>query len=274
MTAPKKAGVIGWPISHSKSPLIHGHWLKKYNLEGCYEAIAIAPDDLPHEIARLKAEGFSGFNVTVPHKQAIMPLLDNISADAERIGAVNTVVISANGKLEGHNTDAFGFIENLKEGAKNFDFTKGPAIVLGAGGAARAVVYALVHAGVPEIRIVNRTQARAEDLAKAFPNTKACGWDELPKIMTDAALLINTTSLGMKGQPELEIDIAPLPIAALVHDIVYAPLQTKLLIAANEKGNPTVTGIGMLLHQARPAFEAWFGVLPDVDDDLRAKVLA
>ncbi|NBX66735.1 MAG: shikimate dehydrogenase [Proteobacteria bacterium] len=274
MTVFKKAGVIGWPISHSKSPLIHGYWLDKQGLSGTYEAIPIKPEDLEKEVAKLKQDGFCGFNVTVPHKQAIMPLLSTISADAKRIGAVNTVIIRPDGSTEGRNTDAFGFIENLKEGAKNFDFQKGPAIVLGAGGAARAVVHALGLEGASEIRIVNRTLARAQELASAFPGTKAYGWGHLPNLMQDAALLINTTSLGMKSQPELDIDLAPLPTAALVHDIVYAPLNTRLLTEAQKRGNPTVTGIGMLLHQARPAFEAWFGILPVVDENLRAKVLA
>lgn len=269
-----KAGVIGWPISHSKSPLIHGHWLDKYGLAGSYEAIAIAPENLKSEIARLKAEGYAGFNVTVPHKQAIMPYLDYIRADAERIGAVNTVVINPDGKMEGRNTDAFGFIENLKEGAPDYDFTKAPAIVLGAGGAARAVVYALGKAGVPEIRILNRTLARAVELAKQFPACIAMDWEMLPEAMVRTELLVNTTSLGMKGQPPLEIDLTRLPKTALVHDIVYAPLETGLLRMARVRGNQTVTGIGMLLHQARPAFQAWFGVMPDVDEALRQKVLA
>lgn len=274
MTKAKKAGVIGWPISHSKSPIIHGYWLEKYGLAGGYDAVPIAPEDLKREVARLVKEGYLGFNVTVPHKQAVMPLLDFVRADAERIGAVNTVVVQPDGTLEGRNTDAFGFIENLKEGAKGFDFKKGPAVVLGAGGAARAVVYALAHEGVPEIRIANRTLGRARELANAFPRCKAVDWEMLPEAMRDAALLVNTTSLGMKGQPELELDLTPLSTKALVHDIVYAPLETTLLKNAKARGNPVVTGIGMLLHQARPAFHAWFGIMPDVDDDLRKKVLA
>ncbi|MBU6235336.1 MAG: shikimate dehydrogenase [Alphaproteobacteria bacterium] len=269
-----KAGVIGWPISHSKSPLIHGYWLEKFGLSATYEAIAIAPENLKADIERLVKAGYCGFNVTVPHKQAIMPLLDYIRADAERIGAVNTVVINPDGTLEGRNTDAFGFIENLREGAPKHDFKKAPAVVLGAGGAARAVVYALAEAGAPQIRIANRTLVRARELASAFKNCVAVDWEALPEAMEGAGLLVNTTSLGMKGQPPLEVTLNTLPLSALVHDIVYAPLQTELLQSAKQRGHTTVTGIGMLLHQARPAFHAWFGVMPDVDEALRAKVLA
>lgn len=269
-----QAGVIGWPLTHTKSPLIHGHWFEKYGIAGTYEAIPVAPEDLKDRVKQLVDAGYRGFNVTVPHKQAIMEMMDFVHADAERIGAVNTVIINAAGKMAGRNTDGFGFRENLKRNALDFDFKAQPAIVLGAGGAARAVVYALAKMGVPEIRIVNRTLARANALAAVFPGCSAHEWDALPALMPDAALVVNTTSLGMSGQPALEIDLAPLPDNALVHDIVYIPLETDLLKAAKTRGLKTVTGIGMLLHQARPAFEAWFGVMPDVDATLEASVLA
>ncbi len=272
MTA--KAAVIGWPINHSKSPIIHGHWLAQHQIDGVYSAVPIAPDQLKQGVERLVAEGYRGFNVTVPHKQAILDHLDFVRADAERIGAVNTVVINADGTLEGRNTDAFGFIENLKQGAGgNYNF-KGPAVVIGAGGAARAVVYALQKEGVDIIRIFNRTPGRAKELADHFSPATGHGMDELPRLTRDATLIVNTTTLGMVGQPPLTLDFTHVKRGALIHDIVYTPLETTLLSDARRAGHPVVTGIGMLLHQARPAFQSWFGVLPDVDDALMQKVLA
>lgn len=272
MTA--KAAVIGWPINHSKSPLIHNHWLSRYSIKGTYEAIAVAPVALKESIQRLVDAGYRGFNVTVPHKQAILEHMDFVRPDAERIGAVNTVVVGADGTLEGRNTDAFGFIANLKLSAPDFNFRGGSAVVIGAGGAARAVIYALQKEGVDTIRIINRTLENARALAAEFPPCEAIAWDHLPDMTKDASLIINTTTLGMTGQAPLELDFARVKPTALVHDIVYAPLETPLLRAARAAGNPTVTGIGMLLHQARPAFEAWFGVMPDVDPDLVKMVLA
>lgn len=269
----KKAAVIGWPIRHSKSPIIHNHWLEKHRIQGSYEAIAISSEDLKAQVRALVEAGYCGFNVTAPHKQAIIPLMDFVRAEAERIGAVNTVVVNPDGTLEGRNTDSFGFIINLKENSKIFD-SKKPIVVLGAGGAARAVVYALQKDGATDIRIVNRTLARAKELAAMFGGTSGHPWELLPDLLKDTALLVNTTSLGMTGQPALDIDLNPLPKTALVHDIVYHPLKTGLLQTAAGRGNPIVTGLGMLLHQARPAFQAWFGVMPDVDADLMKKVLA
>lgn len=270
----KKAAVIGWPIQHTKSPLIHGHWLEKYGLEGRYEAVAIPAEELEGGIKRLVDEGYTGFNITVPHKQAIIPHMDFLRADAERIGAVNTVVINPDGKLEGRNTDHFGFLENLKARAPEYDISSGPVTVLGAGGAARAVVYALIKAGAKTIYIANRTHANARDLAAAFPPAQAKVWDAVPDILAESTLLVNTTTLGMKGQPPLEIDLKPMPDNAVVYDIVYNPLDTELLRSAKRRNLKIVTGIGMLLHQARPAFEAFFGTLPEIDDDLIKKVLA
>ncbi len=269
-----KAGVIGWPVNHSKSPLIHNHWLDRYSIVGTYEAIAVQPNALKDSIARMVDAGFRGFNITVPHKQAVMDHVDFLRADAERIGAVNTVVIAPDGTLEGRNTDAFGFIANLKLSAPDFNLRGGPAVVIGAGGAARAVIYALQKEGVDNIRIINRTLQRARELADEFPPCVGAAWERLPDLTKDANLIVNTTTLGMAGHPPLDLDFSRVNPGALVHDIVYAPLETPLLRDARKNGNRVVTGIGMLLHQARPAFEAWFGVMPDVDPDLVKKVLA
>ena len=267
-----KAGVIGHPIGHSKSPLIHGHWIQKYGLDGSYQAIDIAPENLRGEIERLTEEGYAGFNVTIPHKQSVMPLCDTLDDAARQIGAVNTVIIKDK-KLHGLNTDAFGFTENLKDNLKIFDFTRRPAVVLGAGGAARAVIHALLCEDTPKIIITNRTQEKAEILKGMNPERiKIIPWDDREQALKTAGLLVNTTSLGMTGQPPLEMDLSAAPQDMAVCDIVYAPLMTGLLTQAKEKGLPGVTGIGMLLHQARPAFEAWFGVLPDVDNELKEKI--
>ncbi|HEY8963339.1 MAG TPA: shikimate dehydrogenase [Alphaproteobacteria bacterium] len=270
----RKAAVIGWPIQHTKSPLIHSHWLEKYGLEGAYDAVAIKAEDLESGIQRLIDDGYCGFNVTVPHKQSVISYMDYLRADAERIGAVNTVIIGDDGKMEGRNTDHFGFAENLKNRAPNFKPSSSSVVVLGAGGAARGVVYALIDMGVRDIIIVNRTFATARALAEAFPPAKAKVWEAVPDLFENASLVINTTSLGMKGQPPLEVDLRPLPETAIVCDIVYNPLDTELLKDAKRRGLKTVTGIGMLLHQARPAFEAFFGTLPEIDDALIKKVLA
>ncbi len=271
--APIKAGVIGHPISHSKSPLIHGHWIKAYGLSGSYEAIDIAPENLKSGILDLAAKGYAGLNVTIPHKQAVMALCDDVDDVARMIGAINTIKIE-NNKLYGTNTDAFGFIENLKSHGHAIDKTQ-PAIVLGAGGAARAVVYGLLHDGYQNILITNRTIEKAKDIAqmdgrKVF----AIDWSHRTQAIKDARLLVNTTALGMTGKETLDIDLSNLPASCVVCDIVYVPLMTDLLTRSQARGNPIVTGIGMLLHQARPAFQAWFGVMPDVDDALLKKVLS
>ena len=267
-----KAGVIGHPISHSKSPLIHGHWLAAHKIDGSYRAIDIASEHLARDVARLVDDGYAGFNVTVPHKVAIMDVCDTMDETARIIGAVNTVVIR-NGKLTGKNTDAFGFIENLKVSLPDYAFDK-PARILGAGGAARAIIYALLLEGVPHIYLTNRSADKAGALRDLTPDKiSIVPWDARGDF-SDEGLLVNTTSLGMKNQPALEMDLSGLPEDAAVYDIVYAPLMTGLLNAAQARGNPVVTGIGMLLHQARPAFQAWTGVMPDVDAALEQKVLA
>ena len=269
-----KAAVIGHPIEHSKSPLIHNHWIKKHGLKGSYEAIDLPPENLAEGLKRLIDDGYRGFNLTIPHKELALDLCDEVSPLAQRIGAVNTISIQ-DGKTYGTNTDAFGFIENIKSAQPDFDLTKGSSFILGAGGAARAVIVGLLDEGVSEITLINRTREKAENLAQEFSADKisVMDWQDKDAALPDTHLLVNTTALGMDGEPPLEIDLQTLPASALVNDIVYAPLQTTLLQNAKEQGNAVVTGIGMLLHQARPAFELWFGMLPDVDAALEDLVL-
>ncbi|MCB1556983.1 MAG: shikimate dehydrogenase [Alphaproteobacteria bacterium] len=268
--SPIRAAVIGHPVGHSLSPLIHRHWITTYGLSGSYDAIDVAPAELATGIASFVAEGYAGFNVTVPHKQAVMALCDTCDPAARAIGAVNTVVISG-GKPHGRNTDAAGFIMNLKESLPGFSFTDARALVLGAGGAARAVVYGLQQEGVSAIRVTNRTAERAQALGDDF-GLEVVSWDEKEAALSDVTLLVNTTALGMTGQPSLTLDLSALAPGAAVYDIVYKPLMTPLLCAAKDRGNPIVTGIGMLLHQAGPAFEAWFGIAPAVTPALRRTV--
>ncbi len=267
-----KAGVIGHPIGHSKSPLIHGYWLKKYGIAGDYSRYDIAPENLARDVDHLIKEGIQGFNVTIPHKQTILKLCSELSPEAEKIGAVNTVIVRADGTLFGANTDGFGFIHNIRDSVRNFDFSRKPAVILGAGGAARSIVCALIEQNCPEIIICNRTKDRAEALAQEFGVTSA-DWDERDFLVRNAGLFINTTSLGMVGQPPLIIDLKYADPELLVCDIVYVPLMTDLLRQAQGTGLRIVTGIGMLLHQARPGFEVWFGKSPEVTDDLRNLLL-
>ena len=276
MSKPIKVAVIGHPISHSKSPIIHQYWIEKYGLKGTYDAIAIAPENLKQGVQTLIDEGYAGFNVTIPHKEEIMKLCDTLDQSAEICGAVNTVVID-DGKLHGFNTDGFGFIANILNAYPDFKFEQGPAFVIGAGGAARAIVSALIGHRAPEVIIANRTKEKAEIIAKEIGLGTDLGevidWDDRNDALQWANLVVNTTSLGMKAQPPLGISLDKLSDDALVTDIVYSPLETELLNTAAALGNPTVTGIGMLLHQARPAFHKWFGVMPDVDEELEALVL-
>lgn len=268
------AGVIGWPVAHSRSPRLHGHWLRVHGIDGAYVPLAVPPDRIDAAIRALPALGFAGANVTVPHKEAALRLADEADTLARRIGAANTLVVQPDGRIFASNTDAFGFLENLRDRAPAFRAVSGAAVVLGAGGAARAVIAALADAGTPEIRIVNRTLERAESLCALAPAVaRAVPWAQLARALADAALLVNTTSLGMVGQPPLAIDLGLLPPTALVNDIVYTPLKTALLKGAAARGNPVIDGIGMLLHQARPGFRAWFGQEPAVTDELRRIVL-
>ncbi len=268
-----KAFVTGFPIRHSRSPLIHGHWLKKYGLQGSYEAIEVSPGDFPRFVQGLKQTGYSGGNVTIPHKEMAFALCGRRDAAADEIGAVNTLWFEA-GELWGGNTDAHGFAANLDAFSPGWEERKS-ALVLGAGGASRAVIYALKRRGFGRIHVVNRTVARAQELADRFGNcVTSHGWRGLPDLLQDVGLIVNTTSLGMEGKDELTIDLSTARQDALVTDIVYVPLETPLLKAAREHGLKTIDGLGMLLHQAAPGFERWFGVRPEVTPELRTLVLA
>lgn len=267
-----KVGLVGHPVSHSKSPLIHNYWIQKYGLQGEYIALDVRPERLEGALKQCIDQGYKGLQFTIPHKGLVVDLCDEIDETVKAVGAVNTVIFDR-GKIKGFNTDVFGFVENIQENGGGFDFAKGPTVVLGAGGAAHAIVYALQQQGVPEIRVTNRTYKRAEEFSEKFKDVNVIPWEQRSAILDDIALLVNTTSLGLEGQPALDIDLKNLNSKALVHDIVYAPLQTPLLKRAQARGNHTVTGIGMLLHQARPAFKKWFGVLPDTDTELLRMVL-
>jgi len=298
MSTAKKAALLGWPVEHSLSPRLHGYWLKQYGINGSYQALAVKPDDLAETLRKLAKEGYVGVNLTVPHKEHALSIVDRMDENAKRIGAVNTIIMNAglmntDGDLEGRNTDAFGFAQNLLEGGYKMEAER-PIAVLGAGGAARAVIAALQDMGAREIHLINRTLEKAEALAQEFsvmeqahfiaPNEKmaeavrhmhrvhAYGWGDFGAL-ENAGLLVNATSLGMKGQPPLDVPLDLLPKDAFVTDIVYAPLETDLLKRAKQRGNRTIDGLGMLLHQARPAFEAFFGKDPEVTHDLRAHIL-
>ena len=270
----KLAGVMGWPVSHSRSPRLHGFWLERHGIDGAYVPLPVPQDGIEAALRALPLFGFRGVNLTVPHKEAALAICDEADPLARRIGAINTIVVGADGRLTGSNTDAYGFIENLRR-ASPWRSGGGPSVVLGAGGAARAACVALLDAGAGSIRIANRTGMRAEILAEEMgAEVTAVDWEARHGALDGAALLVNTTTLGMTGQPPLDIDLAGLPATAVVYDIVYAPLETPLLAAARKRGNPVVDGLGMLLHQAQPGFEAWFGVRPEVDEDLRRFILA
>ena len=265
------AGVIGWPVDHSLSPRLHGYWLEANGIDGAYLPLAVAPENFARALEVLALLGFRGVNVTVPHKVAALDAVDVADPLARRIGAVNTITVRDGGSLEGTNTDAFGFIEHLKATAPDWQAKNGPAVIIGAGGAARAICVGLLDAGVAEITIVNRTLARAEALATAVDGpVRVLPWAGRANAVGDAALVVNATTLGMTGQPALDLDAAAIDDDAVVCDIVYAPLRTPLLRAAADRGLRTVDGLGMLIHQARPGFEAWFGVAPEITDDLRA----
>ncbi len=268
------AGLIGWPVAQSRSPAIHNYWMERYGLEGRYVLLPVAPGRLEAALRGLPALGFRGGNVTMPYKRAVMPLLDAVDATARRVGAVNTITVLADGTLLGTNTDAAGYLASLREAAPGWRGDAGPSVVLGAGGAARAVVAALIEAGAREIRVLNRTAAHAERLAELGGPVAVFDWANRADVLADAALLTNATSLGMTGKPALELSLGRLAPGALVSDLVYAPVETPLLAGARARGNPVVGGLGMLLHQAVPAFEAWFGVRPEVTPELHRAVLA
>ncbi|MCC6981728.1 MAG: shikimate dehydrogenase [Bauldia sp.] len=273
-TSLRQAGVIGWPVAHSRSPTIHRYWLRKHGLAGSYDPIPVEPERIAGFLRSFASSGFVGANVTIPHKEAALAAVAHATPAASAIGAVNTLWLE-DGRLHGANTDAEGFLANLDQIAPGWDGAGGPAVVLGAGGAARAIIVALRGRGVLPIAVVNRTRERAASLAERFgDHITAHDWSELPALLGTARLLVNTTSLGMAGQPPLAIDLRPLPAGALVTDIVYTPLETPLLASARARGLRTVDGLGMLLHQAVPGFELWFGVRPEVTPELRAAVVA
>jgi shikimate dehydrogenase len=276
--AARLAGIMGWPVAHSRSPALHGFWLAENRIDGAYVPLAVRPENLAPALRALPALGFRGCNLTIPHKEAALGVMDRVDPFARRIGAMNTVIVAADGSLEGSNTDVFGFRENLREGAPDWRPGAGPAVVLGAGGSARSVVAALIAAGVGEIRLVNRTADRATALARdlAQPGTGIAvhPWEARGRVLSAAGILINTTSLGMDREPPLDLDLAALPRAAAVVDIVYVPLETALMAQARARGHPVVGGLGMLLHQGRPGFEAWFGAPARVTPALRAAMLA
>ena len=269
------AGVIGAPVAHSKSPLLHGYWLRKYGLRGYYVPLNVSQADLEDVLLTLPKMGFVGANVTIPHKEAALRIADLVSDRAALIGAATTLIFRRDGKIHADNTDGYGFLENLRQGAPGWRADAGPCAGLGAGGAARAVVASLLEAGAEEIRLSNRTRNRADALREEF-GTKVVvyEWVQAGNAIDGAATVVNTSSLGMVGKPEFRVPLDGLSKDAVVTDLVYAPLETKLLRHAREMGCRTVDGLGMLLHQAAPGFERWFGVRPEVDEGLREAVLA
>ena len=269
------AGVIGWPVAHSRSPKLHNYWLQLHGLAGVYVPLPVAPANLQAALAGLPALGFKGCNITLPHKVDALKLVHEVDSNAKRVGAMNTVVVQPDGSLKGYNNDGFGYIQSLLDADPDWRADAGPITVLGAGGAARAVVLALADRGATEIRLFNRTFEKADALAREFGTpVKALPWSERHAALADIALLVNTTSQGLHGCPPLDLQLDALPARALVSDVIYVPLETPLLAAARQRGNRTVNGLGMLLNQARPAFNAWFGVMPQVTLELRRLIEA
>jgi len=265
------AGVMGWPVMHSRSPLLHNYWFKQHGLTGTYVPLAIAPATLAAALRALHPLGFAGCNLTLPHKQAAMTVVDEVDALAKNIGAISCVIARPDGSLAGTNNDCYGFIENLRQSQPGWRADAGPIVVIGAGGGARAVCYGLAQEGAREIRVVNRSLARAQEIANNFGGPlKALPWEQRHDALDGAAMVVNTTSCGMVGQPALDLKLDKLSKNALAADIIYIPLETPLLAAARARGNPTVNGLGMLLHQGRPAWKAWFGIEPQVTAELRA----
>jgi shikimate dehydrogenase len=269
------AGLMGWPVMHSRSPQLHNYWLAQHGLTGSYLPLAIKPEGLRAALRALPALGFSGCNLTIPHKQAALAIVDRIDPLAKRVGAVNCVVVGPDGSLEGRNTDAFGFIESVREAQRDWRADAGSVVVIGAGGGARAVLVGLIDQGAREIRLINRTPGRAATLAQELCTPiKPLDWAQRHAALEGAAMLINTTNQGMVGEPPLDVSLDRLPVSALVCDIIYIPRETPLLAAARKRGNPAVNGLGMLIHQARAAFQAWFGIMPEATPELRARVEA
>jgi len=269
------AGVMGHPVAHSRSPVIHNHWIAQYKLRGSYVLLPVEGGNLGDALKGLKALGFAGCNVTIPHKVEAMKAMDWLHPVAKQMGAINTIVVQPDGALHGFNNDGFGYIQSIKDAKPDWQANAGPITVLGAGGAARAIVLSLINEGATQIRLINRTKSKAEALAHEFGSAvKVVDWSERNQALANIAMLVNTTNQGMHGQPELEIDLTDLPKSALVSDAIYIPLETPLLAQARTRGNTTVNGLGMLLNQARPAFNAWFGVLPEITPELHKAIAA
>lgn len=287
----KLAGVMGWPIAHSRSPSIHNYWIKHYGLHGAYVLLPVDPVNLKDALKGLSALGFAGCNLTLPHKVMALPLVDRVNDTARRMGAINTIVVESDGSLSGYNTDGFGYIQSLLDAQPDWRADAGPALIMGAGGAARAVIVSLAEHGAKDIRICNRTDSHAQDLAvelgavfnpeaaqnsdaKTACQVTAVPWAQRHDAVEGVALLVNTTSQGMGSNPALDLNLTRLPVTALVSDVVYIPLETPLLAAARARGNHVAGGLGMLLNQARPAFKRWFGLMPEVTPELLQVVKA
>ena len=263
------AGLLGWPVAHSRSPIIHNYWLQRYGIPGRYVLFPVPPEKLAAALAGMSALSLRGCNVTTPHKQAVVPFIQHIDPLARRIGAINTIVVEKDGSLTGFNNDGNGFVQSLRDARPGWRPDAGPIVVVGAGGAARAVVASLADQGAREIRLVNRTFERARALADEYgPPVAAYPWEQRGEILAGAALVANATNQGMAGKPALELDLSRLPADAIVGDLIYTPPETPLLAAARARGNPTVNGLGLLLNQARPAFNAWFGTMPEITPEL------
>ena len=269
------AGVIGWPIAHSRSPRLHGHWLQRYGIAGSYVALPVMPEHLAEVLRAMPRMGFVGANVTIPHKESVLALADVVTDRAALIGAANTLIFRPDGKIHADNTDGYGFIANIRQNAPGWIPDLGPAAVIGAGGAARAVVASLLESGVTELRITNRTRVRAEQIKAEFgAKVVVYDWAQAGNMLEGAMTVVNATSMGMEGKPALRVPLDALAPGTLVTDLVYTPLMTPFLLEAQSRGCEVVDGLGMLLHQGAPGFERWFGQRPEVDDDLRQAVLA
>jgi shikimate dehydrogenase len=269
------AGVMGFPVMHSRSPKLHNYWLQKHGILGHYMPLAIEPSNIERALRALPALGFAGCNLTMPHKETAIAIMDRVSPLVRKVGAMNCVIVAPDGSLEGHNFEAFGYAESLVQEVPDWKADAGPIVLLGAGGGARAVVAGLAERGAREIRVINRSPERAAKLAETLGSpVVTLPWDVRHDALADATLVVNSTSQGMHGQPPLDLRLDKLPTNAVVSDLIYTPKATPLLAAAAARGNRTVNGLGMLLNQARPAFKAWFGVMPDLTPDLRASIEA
>jgi shikimate dehydrogenase len=267
------AGVMGWPVMHSRSPMLHNYWFKQHGLAGTYVPLAIRPEQLPAALRGLHPLGFAGVNVTIPHKQEAMKIVNEVDALARSIGAISCVIVKADGSLMGTNNDCYGFIHAVRQEHLGWRADAGPIVVIGAGGGSRAVCYGLAQEGAREIRLLNRTFARAKGLSDEFGGPiQALPWEQRHEVLEGAAMVVNTTSCGMVGQPALDIKLDKLPKSALAADIIYIPLETPFLAAARKRGNRTMNGLGMLLNQGRPAWKAWFGIEPEVTAELREMI--